>query len=174
MTRWRKLGERTLFDDGRRAVIERRFELPDGNTTEFSVKAEADCAAVLALTGDEHVVLVREFRVGPEDVLLELPGGAVEDGEEPLEAARRELLEETGYAGDLVPAGATVDCAYSTRRKHAFVATGCRRVADPRPDEFEFGEVVLLPLADFRAHLRSGRLTDVDVGYLALDALGRL
>lgn len=147
---------------------------PDGTIAEYEVKAEGDTVAIVALTPASEVLLVREFRVGPEEELLELPGGAVEPGQSPLAAARRELLEETGYEGELLRVAEIVDCAYSTRRKHAFVATGCRRVAEPAPHEGEFLELVRVPLPAFREHLRSGRLTDVEIGYVGLDHLGLL
>jgi ADP-ribose pyrophosphatase len=173
MTEWTELGERTLYAGWRR-IVGRRYRTPDGVEREFEIKLEEDTAVVVALTPADEVVLVREFRPGPQEELLELPGGAVDEGEEPLEAARRELLEETGYAGPLRAAGTIVDCAYSTRRRHTFVATGCEQVQEPAPHDGEFPEVVLMPLADFRDHLRRGRLTDVAGGYAALDALNLL
>jgi ADP-ribose pyrophosphatase len=173
MDRWRKLGE-TVAYPGRRRVLARRFELPTGDALEFEVKEEQPVATIVALTDGQDVVLVRQFRVGPEEVLLELPGGALEDGEDPLAGARRELLEETGYEGELREVAETLHCAYSTRSSHMFVATGCRRVSEPQPHEGEFVEVVLLGLDAFRDHLRKGRLTDVGAGYLGLDAAGLL
>jgi ADP-ribose pyrophosphatase len=170
MSDWAKLGERPLHT-GWRTIVGRRYRAPDGVEREYEIKVEDDTAVVLALTADRHVVLVREYRPGPELSLLELPGGAVSPGEEPLQAARRELLEETGYAGELRPAGTIVDCAYSTRRRHTFVTTGARQVQEPAPHDGEFPEVVLMPLDAFRDHLRGGQLTDVPSGYLALDAL---
>ena len=170
---WELLGERTLHT-GWRTVVGRRFRTPDGVEREFEVIVEEDTAVVLGLTDAQDVVLVREYRPGPREALLELPGGLVDEGETPAEAATRELLEETGYAGDLHPAGSIVDSAYSTRERHTFVATGCHRVQDPAPTDGEFPEVVLLPLAAFREHLRGGRCTDVASGYAGLDALSLL
>jgi ADP-ribose pyrophosphatase len=71
--RWRKLGERVVYERFRR-VVSRTFELPGGETADFEVFELFDSAAVLALTASHEVVLVREFRPGPEEVLLELPG----------------------------------------------------------------------------------------------------
>ena len=170
---WEPLGERTLHT-GWRTVVGRRYRTPDGVEREFEVIVEPDTAVVVALTEARDVVLVREYRPGPRRHLLELPGGLIDDGEEPAAAAARELLEETGYAGELGPVGRIVDSAYSTRRRHTFVATGCRQVQEPAPHDGEFPEVVLLPLAGFREHLRGGELTDVASGYAALDALGLL
>jgi ADP-ribose pyrophosphatase len=174
MPGWRKLDERLTFAGRYRRVLTRRFGRPDGSVGDYEVKLEDAVVAMVALTEDGDVLLVRQFRVGPEAELLELPGGIVEDGQGALETARRELLEETGHDGELEHVADIVDCGYSTRLKHAFVARGCRPVAEPAPHDGEFLEVVRLSLPEFREHLRSGRLTDVDVGYLGLDRLGLL
>ncbi|MGZ8695475.1 MAG: NUDIX hydrolase, partial [Gaiellaceae bacterium] len=95
---WEKLSERLSYD-GFRKILTRRFRLPDGREADFDIFSSPDTVAVLALTEADEVILVREFRPGPEQLLYELPGGIVEDGETPEEAARRELTEETGYEG---------------------------------------------------------------------------
>jgi ADP-ribose pyrophosphatase len=168
---WRKLEERLVYDRFRR-VLSRRFELPDGRTADFEVVELFDSAAVLALTPSNDVVLVEEFRPGPEELLLELPGGVVEPGRAPLEAARAELLEETGYEGELIAVGTVLKDAYATNVKHVFAATRCIRVAEPELPRLT--RPVLMALPEFREHLRGGRLTDTDVAYRALDALGLL
>lgn len=169
--RWRKLDERVVYERFRR-IVSRTFELPHGQRADFEVFVGRDSVAVLALTDAQEVVLVREFRPGPEEVLLELPGGQVEDGQTPEEAARAELLEEAGYEGELTPAGTLLWDAYGTRKKYAFVATGCRCLRPPAPGELT--EPVVMSLREFREHLRTGRLTDSDVAYRALDHLGLL
>lgn len=131
MRPWRKLSKRPAYEGPYRRVVAKTFELPDGERLEFEVKAEDAVVATLALTESHDVLLVREFRVGTEEVLLELPGGALEPDEDPTEAAARELLEETGYSGDLRVLTEVVDCAYSSRVKHACLVTNCRRVRDP-------------------------------------------
>jgi ADP-ribose pyrophosphatase len=171
LVHWRKLSERVVYDRYRR-VVSRTFELPGGETADYEVIAKADIVAVLALTDGNEVILARQFRPGPEEILLELPGGLIDEGECPSDAARKELLEETGYQGRMAAAGTILEDAYAIRTKHAFIATGCRKVADAVRGELT--EPVLMPLADFREHLRGGRLTDVDVGYRALDELGLL
>jgi ADP-ribose pyrophosphatase len=168
---WRKLSETVAYERFRR-ILNRTFELPTGETADYEILDLDDSVAVLALTASNEVVLVEEFRPGPEAVLLELPGGLVEAGQAPLEAARLELLEETGYEGDLIEIGSVVKGAYSTNLKHVFAARNCRRVAEP--DRPELTNPVLMPLEEFREHLRGGRLTDSEVAYRALDELGLL
>jgi ADP-ribose pyrophosphatase len=157
--------------DGYRRVLNRTFELPDGGSAEFEVVDLQDSVVVLALTADAHVVLARQFRPGPEEVLLELPGGVVDDGYSAVEAARAELIEETGYEGELQLAGTMLVSAYATKTKHVFVGENCVRTREPAE---KFIEPVLVTLPQFREHLRRGRLTDTDGGYRALDFLGLL
>jgi len=166
--RWRELGERVVYE-GFRSVRKRRFELPNGEVGEFELLELFDSVAALALTASQEVILVREFRPGPLAVLLELPGGVVETGQAPVEAARSELLEETGYAGTLHEVGTLFKDAYAANTKHVFAATDCERVSEPELPAFT--EPVLLSLAEFRGHLQSGRLTDTDAAYRALDFL---
>jgi ADP-ribose pyrophosphatase len=170
---WRKLGEDVVFD-GHRTILRRRFALPDGDEVDYDVKVEPDVVAVVAVTPDQRVVLVREYRAGPEELLLELPGGALDPNEHPLDGGRRELLEETGYSGEIQYLGGLLDCAYSTRTRHACLARDCRRLSDPTPHAGEHLEVVLAPLEAFVDHVRTGRLTDAAAAYRALDELGVL
>ena len=70
--------------------------------------------------------------------------------------------------------GASLDCAYTTLLRHNFVATGCEKQQEPQTGQGEFTEAVTMSLAEFRQHLRSGQLTDIETGYLGLDYLGLL
>jgi len=90
---WQKRMETDVFASYRR-ISRKTFVLPNGAEAEFEIKQEPRCVGVLALTTRETVLLVQQFRPGPEAVLLELPGGGVNPGEDPAEAAARELLEE--------------------------------------------------------------------------------
>lgn len=100
-----------------------------------------------------------------------MPGGEVDAGQSAAEAARAELIEETGYEGEFAAAGTMLVSAYATKTKHVFVARECVRIGDPVE---ELIEPVLVTLAEFREHLRGGRLTDTDGAYRALDFLGLL
>ncbi|WP_196455286.1 NUDIX hydrolase [Planomonospora sp. ID82291] len=131
--------------------------------------------AIVALTADDQAVLVRQYRPGPDKVLLELPGGLVEANEPVTVAAARELLEETGYqAGSLEVVMQTYLAAYATHVRHAVLARGCRKVAEPGPDEAEFIEPVTLPVGHYIQHVLGGQLTDADMALAGLVAAGLL
>lgn len=69
-----------------------------GETSNFFVVEIPDWVNIIALNKSDEVVLIEQFRHGTEDINLELPGGLIDEGEEPEAAAKRELLEETGYS----------------------------------------------------------------------------
>lgn len=152
-------------------ILTRRYLLPDGRVSDWDLLDGGRTVAVLALTEEQQVVIARQFRPGPGAVLDEMPGGAVDPGEDVAAAAARELLEETGYAGEIEVLAQTWLSSTATTERFVAVARGCRQVASPSLGEDEFCEPRLVSLADFRSVLRSGAMTDVDLGYLALDHL---
>ena len=153
-------------------LVTRRYRLPDGRESDWDLLQGGRTAAVLALTPEGSVVLVRQYRPGPGRVLDEMPGGFVEENEDVAVAARRELLEETGYVGDVQVVARTWLSASATTVRHVAVATGCRKVGEPSPTGDEFCRPHVVALEEFRDQLRHGDLTDADLGYLALDRLG--
>lgn len=171
--KWQKMSNEPYALDWRR--VERwTFRLPDGSVHDYDININAPVAVILALTPDMRVVIARQYRPGLLQVLNELPAGIVDAGESPLQAAERELLEETGYAGELEYVGQSYRDAYSTIILHTFIARNCQAVQAAANQVDEFIEVALMTLTEFRQHLRSGQLTDIGPAYLALDYLGIL
>lgn len=171
---WKEISRKQIFNKFSRKIDEVIFELPDGGQSDFYIKAEGNASSILGLTPDNQVILVKQYRPGPKEILDELPGGFVDPDEDPQGTARREFIEETGYDGEFEFVGTCIDDAYSTMLRYLYVAKNCKRVGEPQNTATEQTEVVLLPLAEFRQLLRTGRLTDVEMGYLGLDYLNLL
>lgn len=172
--RWAEKSRETAFSKYGRGVDKVIFELPDGTESDFYLNTVRPAACMVGLTKTQEVITVEQYRPGPDKVLRELPGGYININESPAEAAAREFLEETGYKGTFTYVGSCLDDAYSNMERHIFVASDCEKVGDPKNTSTEITHVLPLTLTEFRNHLRSGLMTDVEVGYLALDHLGLL
>ena len=129
-----------------------------GRSHEFFGIGASDWVNVIPLTPEEDVVMVRQFRHGAGAVTLETPGGIVDPGETPEQAAARELLEETGYrAGAIVPLGnVNPNPALFGNRLHAFLARDARQVAEIAGGDTEETVVELLPLPALRELVLAG------------------
>ncbi|MFA7253366.1 MAG: NUDIX hydrolase [Patescibacteria group bacterium] len=169
---WKKIDEALVYD-GYRKIIKRRYQMPDGSEANFEIVCGFPKVAVIfALTPENGVIITKEFRPGPGKVLMELPGGAVEPDEELLDAAKRELLEETGYQGEITMLGKSFVEAYTKQTKFHFIAKNCKKIAEKNLERTEFIEETIISLADFKKLVRSGELTDSDTALYGLMSQG--
>ena len=147
------------------SVERHKVELPDGRViSDYHRITLPDCAGVVAQLEDGRFLATRQYRHGPGRVGLTLPGGTLNSGESPLEGAKRELLEETGYeAPEWKPLGSfTMNANYGCGVAHFFLARGARRSAAPISDDLEESEIVLLSRDALRRAIGNG-----DVAVLA-------
>ncbi|MBQ6706372.1 MAG: NUDIX hydrolase [Clostridia bacterium] len=160
------LTEKTLSQDYRfrGRIINLRVDeakLPDGTTAAREVVEHPGGVCVAALTEDDCLLMVRQFRYPYGEILTEIPAGKRDPGEEPLTTGKRELKEETGYSaenytflGKLYPSPGYVDEII-----FMYLATGLT-AGEVCPDEDEFVEVIRLPLQEAVEQVLSGELTD--------------
>ena len=138
-----------------------RATSPRSGRTSTYVRIESpDWANVIPITDSGEVVLVRQYRHGIDEVILELPGGIVDPGESPAGAAARELVEETGYMAQSWRDLGSVQAnpAFMNNSCHTFLATGCRLLSATALDAGEDIEVVLLPLHEVGRMLKDGTI----------------
>ena len=141
--------------------------MPDGTTADREVVEHLDAVAVVPLDDDNQVVLLRQYRPAVRQRLLELPAGILDvDGEQPEEAARRELAEEAGLAATALQRLVTFanSAGWSEEHTTVYLATGLREVAAPgdfTPEHEETDmELVRVPLEEAVAMAARGDITD--------------
>lgn len=135
--------------------------LPNGNTAKREIVNHQGAVAVLPLTDDGKMVVVRQFRKPLECTIVEIPAGKLEIGEEPLTCAKRELEEETGYVAknySLLSSFYTSP-GFADELLYVYVATELTK-GESRPDEDEFVDVLELSLEEAHELHRAGEIRD--------------
>ncbi len=158
---WTTLARKTLLKRWWMTLRVDRVQLPAGPVLdEYHVVEYPDWACALALTDDGDAVLVEQYRYGVGRALLELPAGMIDPGEDPEVAARRELLEETGYGARQWDAlgRLAVEPGRHTNYGHLFVARGAHRVAAPALEATEDLRVRVVPARELPALVEAGEI----------------
>ena len=175
---WQTLGERELLRVGRRLrVVEQHIRLPNGleihNYLRFT---GTPYVTLVAQIPDGRLICERQYKHGPGRVILTLPAGALEPDEDPLEGARRELLEETGYASDSWERLAThfTHANAGGSLSHAFIARDCRRIVEPNSGDLEEMTIELKTFAEILECLSSGDMPLASDGAALIQALAAL
>lgn len=156
-----------------------KCELANGNLLDATILEFRPWANIVALTRHGEVVLVRQYRHGVNEVLLEFPGGVIEDEEDPKVGAARELLEETGYkAAELIEIGNIYpNPALQTNTLHCYLALNVEKISEQNLDAGEDIEVQLMPLNELIEVAKRGEFSHalmIAVLFRALAYLNRI
>jgi len=145
-------------------VFEEHIRLPGGRLVDdFYTIRLRDFVVVAPLTEDGRLIMMRHYRHGPRRITRSLPSGFIEGEESPADAARRELLEETGYVAESWSGlgSYVVDGNRRCGTEHVFLATGARRVAEPTSDDLAEATVQLLTPEEASRALWSGEIGEL-------------
>ncbi len=158
-----KISSSRQIADCRVFKVREDFCKNDGNDKEstFFVIENPDWVNVIGLTKEKEVILIEQFRHGTEEIILEIPGGMIDNNEEPETAARRELLEETGYSAEkFIYLGKThPNPAIQNNLIYHFFAADCEKTGDTNFDENESVVTKLFSLAEIDKLIAAGKFT---------------
>ncbi|HQE69580.1 MAG TPA: NUDIX hydrolase [Atopobiaceae bacterium] len=168
------ISEDTLFSGVIFDVNRIHVALPNGHASVRDVVRHPGAVAVVALTDDGRICLVRQFRASLGRVMVEIPAGKLEAGEDPLACAERELFEETGLIAERMAFLTTIATTpgFTDELIHLYMATGLS-FGPAHPDEDEFLNVDLVPLDELIDAVLDGRIEDSKTvcGALICDAV---
>jgi ADP-ribose pyrophosphatase len=177
MEPWRVLESRCVYDAPPwMEILRQKVALPDGRIVEdYHLVQWRDYALIHAETKDGRVIMIRHYKHGVGRVNLTFPGGTIHEGEDPLEAARRELLEETGFAAKewRLLLKCVVHANYGCGNVHFFQAFEAEPSQSPASGDLEQIEVVCLRRTAIQAARESGEIATLDTVTLALLAEAR-
>ena len=172
----RPLTEETAWTGRIFSVSRLHVQMPDGREAVRDVVRHPGAVAIVALTDDGHICLVRQYRTALDRVTVEIPAGKIEPGEDPLAAAHRELEEETGFTADKMAYLTSIASSdgFTDEVIHLYMATGLTFTSS-NPDDDEFINVDLVELTELVDAVLDGRVEDAKtvVGALACDAVAR-
>jgi ADP-ribose diphosphatase len=176
MQPWKHLEEPETIKVGWRTLVRKTFERPDGVAAEYVTKeAIGDRVGfVIALTPDNQVVVAEQFRPGPEKIFQDLPGGGIDEGEDPQAAVMRELREEVGYASTDVEFLGNVRDAYSNATWYYYIAKNCLPIHEQELGDGEFVNIKLISIDQLFENARNENMSDVSALFLAYDILQKI
>ncbi len=178
--KWKVLASEYLHKEPWLTIRKDKCEMPDGQVfPSFYVQEYPEWVNAFALTKDNMVVMVKQYRHGIEEIGIELPGGAAEKGETAEEAMRREIKEETGYIFGSYEYLGKICANPSTTNNfmHMFLAKDGEKVAEPQLDKLEDLEVVIYSIDEVKKLLKENKIMQslhANCIFYALNKLGKL
>ncbi|VTR35517.1 NUDIX hydrolase [Sphingobacterium thalpophilum] len=162
MEKWKLLSSEYICKEPWATLRKDTCELPDGRINDhYYVLEYPDWVNMVGITEQNELLVIKQYRHGAGMLSLEIPAGTMEPGENPVDAAIREMLEETGYAFDHIEEIATLyaNPATSGNVTYTYLMTGGRKVQEQALDDHEEIDVYLVPLPEAKKMLLDNRFS---------------
>lgn len=164
LKKWKIFDKKVEFTSPVFHLVSMKTESPRNQLKYTFYRLEAgNWVNILPITDDQEVVLVKQYRAGIDDFSLEIPGGLIDPGEDPKDAAIRELMEETGYStipDKIIPLGFVhPNPAIMNNSCYLFAAEGVQMTGEQNLDTMEDIEIVLMPFRDFIEQIRNDTIS---------------
>ena len=162
MEKWKLLSSEYICREPWATLRKDTCELPDGRINDhYYVLEYPDWVNMVGITEQNELLVIKQYRHGAGMLSLEIPAGTMEPGENPVDAAIREMLEETGYAFDHIEEIATLyaNPATSGNVTYTYLMTGGRKVQEQALDDHEEIDVYLVPLPEAKKMLLDNRFS---------------
>lgn len=178
--KWEKLSSTYVVKEKWATLRVDECKMPDGTIVpDYYVLEYPDWVNAVALTEDNQVVIIRQYRHAVEEVITEIPGGCIDPGESPEQAIARELLEETGYAFSSIEPLTTLYANPSTgnNKTFSYLARGGKKVQEQHLDGREEIEIQLVSLSQLKEMLLNnqfGQALHASAIFYALEKLAQL
>lgn len=164
--KWKFISRRQLVDTPRMKVVEDIVELPNGNQTTYIREAPGakKSVAIIALNENDDILIQREYSYPPNEIMYQFPGGGIEENEDILVAANRELSEESGYTSDKskIIGSFHTNNRRSDSRQYVVVSRDLKVKKIPE-DEEEFIENIWLNMNQLKELTRNGEITNMNM-----------
>jgi len=158
---WVTMKENVEYTTNIFKVLKRHMRIDSENHNAiFSILEAPDWVNVIAVTEENNIVLVEQYRYGTQVPTLELPGGVCDPGETPLITSKRELLEETGFTADewIYLGSVSSNPAILTNHTHTYLAKGALKTTDQKLDDNERIIVHVMLLSEFLELVKTGEI----------------
>jgi ADP-ribose pyrophosphatase len=156
---WRTLSSIVKFKNPWWTYKVDKYILPNGNEGEYHYVYTGGSVFIIPVLDDGRLLMVRQYRYLNSRFSLEFPGGGVMEGENPDEIARKELIEETGYDGELEKVGIfNPFCGVTNEYCHVYIARNLKPSSDEKHDDSEEFEVHYLSIAEFEEKIHTNEI----------------
>jgi ADP-ribose pyrophosphatase len=175
---WKLVSNELLFETTSKGlrVQKRVYQSSEGKTKTVELKDEGPFGHVFGITPENKIILIRQFRVGPDKYFYESPAGSLDKGDNPQEEAARELREETGYtSSEITLLRAGFDTGYSTAMRYLYLAKNCVKSHEQELDDDEdIDGVILSSVDEVKEMIKNDEYLFPLLAYLAFEKIGIL